>query len=97
MNASFKTIEKHGPSKKKILRGNYVPHYTKELRNAIYTRSRLINKFLRNLNKANESYINSSKTNASLLSLLKTCSPILQAMATDKHKTFQNVKVFPDK
>ena len=38
-----KILDKHAPQKLKILRGNHKPHINKELRKAIYTRSRLKN------------------------------------------------------
>ena len=49
-------IEKHAPLKQKFLRGNEAPFMTKELRKAIYTRSRFKNKYNKNPtdeNKAN--------------------------------------------
>ena len=47
-------MEKHAPLKKKIVRGNHAPCITKDLRKAIYTRSRLKNKFLKNPSEVNE-------------------------------------------
>ena len=41
-------VEKHAPMKKKVLRGNHSPFVTKEFRKAIYTRSRLRNKYRKN-------------------------------------------------
>ena len=40
--------------KKKILRGNDAPFMNKELRKAIYTRSRLRNRYFKNPTKENE-------------------------------------------
>ena len=42
------------PLKKKILRGNDAPFMNKELRKAIYTRSRLRNRYFKNPTKENE-------------------------------------------
>ena len=44
----------HVPLKKKILRGNDAPFMNKELRKAIYTRSRLRNRDSKNSTKENE-------------------------------------------
>ena len=41
-------VNKHEPPKEKTLRGNQAPFMTKELRNEIYTRSKLKNKYNRN-------------------------------------------------
>ena len=46
--------EKHAPLKKKIVRGNHAPLITKDLRKAIYTRSKLRNKFIKNPTEVNE-------------------------------------------
>ena len=43
-----KIVEKHTPLIKKFIRGNHAPFINKELRQAIYTRSRLHNKFCKN-------------------------------------------------
>ena len=48
------TVEKRTPLKKKIVRGNHTPFTTKDLRKAIYTRSRLKNKFMKNPSEVNE-------------------------------------------
>ena len=40
-----KIVDKHAPLKRKVLRGNHAPFINKELRKAIYTRTRLKNKF----------------------------------------------------
>ena len=47
-------VEKHTPFKKKIVRGNHAPFITKDLRKAIYTRSKLRNKFIKNPTEVNE-------------------------------------------
>ena len=47
-------VEKHAPLKKKIVRGNHAPFITKDLRKAIYTRSKLRNKFIKNPTEVNE-------------------------------------------
>ena len=44
----------HAPLKMKILRGNDSPFMNKELRKAIYTRSRLRNRYFKNPTKENE-------------------------------------------
>ena len=49
-------VEKHVPLKKKIVRGNHAPFIAKDLRKAIYTRSRLKNKFIKNLLKSTKNY-----------------------------------------
>ena len=47
-------MEKHAPLKKKIVRGNHAPFITKDLRKAIYARSKLRNKFIKNPTEVNE-------------------------------------------
>ena len=47
-NSFSKIVEKHLPLKKKTLRGNHAPFVFKELRKAIYTRSRFRNRVLKN-------------------------------------------------
>ena len=47
-------MEKHAPLKKKIVRGNHAPFITKDLRKAIYIRSKLRNKFIKNPTEVNE-------------------------------------------
>ena len=47
-------VEKHAPLKKKIVRGNHAPFITKDLRKAIYTRSRLKSKYIKNPSEVNE-------------------------------------------
>ena len=47
-------MEKHTPLKKKIVRGNHASFITKDLRKAIYTRSRLKSKYIKNPYEVNE-------------------------------------------
>ena len=47
-------VDKHAPLKKKFVRGNHALFMNKELRKAIYNRSRLKNKFCKNQTKENE-------------------------------------------
>ena len=47
-------VEKHAPLKKKIVRGNHAPFITKDLRKAIYTRSRLKSKYIKNPSELTE-------------------------------------------
>ena len=65
-NSFSKIIEKHVPLKRKTLRGNHAPFVSKELRKAIYTRSRFRNRFLKSPTKLTVNYISSSETNVSL-------------------------------
>ena len=44
INTFRKIVDKHAPLKRKTLRGNQAPFMTRELRKAIYNRSRLKNK-----------------------------------------------------
>ena len=64
-------VNRHAPSKQKILLGNHVPFINKEFRQAIYTKSRLLNKFLKNPTKANESL--SKKQRNKCVFLRKKC------------------------
>lgn len=48
-----KVIDKHAPLKTKFVRGNEAPFMNKELRKAIYSRSRLKNNFNKNKTKEN--------------------------------------------
>ena len=51
----FRTIiDKHAPLKQKTLRGNEAPFMNKELRKAIYTRSRLKNKYNKDRSEVNK-------------------------------------------
>ena len=52
-NSFSKIVEKHVPLKQKTLRGNHAPFVSKELRKAIYTRSRFRNRFLKNPDEIN--------------------------------------------
>ena len=54
-------MEKHAPLKKKIVRGNHAPFITKDLRKAIYNRSRLKNKYLKNPSEVNEKLYKSQR------------------------------------
>ena len=47
-------VEKHAPLKKKIVRGNQAPFVNREFRKAIYTRSRLRNKYWKNPTSENK-------------------------------------------
>ena len=47
-------VDIHAPHKKKIPRSNDAPFMNKELRKAIYTRSRLRNRYFKNPTKENE-------------------------------------------
>ena len=49
-----KLIDTNPPLKKKKQRGNHAPSISKEMRKAIYTRSRLRNKFCKNPSEENE-------------------------------------------
>ena len=49
-----KLVDRHAPLKKKIQRGNHAPFVSKEMRKAIYTRSRLRNTFCKNPSEENE-------------------------------------------
>ena len=53
-NNFLKVVNKHAPLKKKTIRGNDAPFMNKEFRKAIYTRTRLKNKFLKNPAEQNE-------------------------------------------
>ena len=64
-NSFSKIVEKQFPLKKKTLRGNHAPFVSKELRKAIYTRSRFRNRFL-TPSKLTVNYISSSERNLSL-------------------------------
>ena len=47
-------VEKHAPLKKKVVKGNQAPFVNREFRKAIYTRSRLRNKYWKNPISENE-------------------------------------------
>ena len=50
----LKWVDRHAPLKMKIQRGNHAPFISKEMRKAIYGRSRLKNKFCKNPSEENE-------------------------------------------
>ena len=50
----LKLLDRHAPLKKKKQRGNHAPFISKEMRKAIYTRSRLRNNFCKNPSEENE-------------------------------------------
>ena len=50
---SVNVLNKHAPRKKKYPRGNQMSFFTKELSKEIMTRSRLLNKYIRNRNEEN--------------------------------------------
>ena len=55
LSSTFSLImEKHSPLKNKTLRKNYASFITEDLRNAIYTSSRLKNKFVKNTSEINK-------------------------------------------
>ena len=47
-------VEKHAPLTKKTVRGNEASFIIEDLRKSIYTRSRLKNKFIKNLSEINK-------------------------------------------
>ena len=53
MNSFSKIVERHVTLKQKTLRENHAPFVSKELRKAIYIRSRLRKRFLKNLGEIN--------------------------------------------
>ena len=50
---SVNILNKHGPRKKRYARGNQMPFFTKDFSKEIMTRSRLLNKYLKNRNEEN--------------------------------------------
>ena len=63
-NSFSKIVEKYVPLKKKTLRGNHVPFVSKELRKAIYNRSRFRNRFLKKPDEVNiEHYFSNITSN----------------------------------
>ena len=72
-------VNKHAPLKKKILRGNDAPFMNKELRKAIYTRSRLRNKYFKNPTTTDE--VTPDKVNSIIKSLDPNKTP-----GTDKYQ-----------
>ena len=53
-NKFLKIVNKHAPLKKKTIRRNDAPFINKEFRKAIYTRTRLKNRFLKNPSEQNK-------------------------------------------
>ena len=53
-NKFLNVVNRHAPLKTKTLRGNQAPFLNKELRKEIYTRSKLKNKYNRNLTEQNK-------------------------------------------
>ena len=51
---TLKVLNKHAPLKKRFIGGNHAPFMNKNLRKAIYTRSRLKRRFHKNPTKTNE-------------------------------------------
>ena len=74
-------LDKHAPSKKKILRANHKPYMTKVLRKAIMRRSALENK-----------YYKSKSVEAKML-YKKQKNYTIKLMKTEKRKYFSNLKV----
>ena len=52
-NSFFKIVKKHVPLKNKTLRGNDASFVSKELRKAIYTKSKFRNRFFKNPDEIN--------------------------------------------
>ena len=50
----LETIDKNAPLKKKFVRGNQAPFMNRDFQKAIYTRTRLKNKYWRDPSKENE-------------------------------------------
>ena len=50
----LEAIDKHAPLKKKFVRGNQAPFMNREFQKAIYTRTRLKNKYWRDPSRENE-------------------------------------------
>ena len=50
----LEAIDKHAPLKKKFVRGNQAPFMNREFQKAIYTRTRLKNKYWRDSSRENE-------------------------------------------
>ena len=69
VNTFRKIVDKHAPMKRKTLRGNQGPFMTRELRKAIYNRSRLKNK--QNKHPTNENRIKYKKQRNKCVSLRK--------------------------
>ena len=67
----LKVVNKHGPLKKDVLKGNQAPSINKEMRKAIYTRSMLRNKFWENSTLGKERLYKSQRNKC--VSLHKKC------------------------
>ena len=50
----LEAIDKHAPLKKKLVRGNQAPFMNRDFQKAIYTRTRLKNKYWRDPSRENE-------------------------------------------
>ena len=50
----LETVDKHAPLKKKFVRGNQAPFVNRDFQKAIYTRTRLKNKYWRDSSTENE-------------------------------------------
>ena len=61
-----KIVDKHAPLRKKFIRGNHAPFMNKELRKAIYTRSRYVISFVKAHRKRARLFIKSNEINAYL-------------------------------
>ena len=69
INSFSKIVDKHAPIKHRTLRGNQAPFMTRELRKAIYNRSRLKNRQLKN--PSTENRLNYKKQRNKCVSLRK--------------------------
>ena len=70
-----KIVNKHAPLKKKFLRGNQAPFINKELRKAIYDRSRSRNRFretLRKMKSYKKTEINVSRFERKVFEIIST-------------------------
>ena len=97
VNTFRKIVDKHAPMKRKTLRGNQAPFMTRELRKAIYNRSRLKNK--QNKHPTNENRINYKKQRNKCVSLrkkaMKSYFKTITSNGMMSNKTFWNtVKPF---
>ena len=63
----IKVVERHAPLEKRFVRGNQVPFMNKELKKAIYARSRLRNNFCKSPTNKNEKSTKYNKTNVCFL------------------------------
>ena len=97
VNTFCSIINKHAPLKQKTLRGNEAPFMNKQLRKAIYTRSRLKNKY--NKNRTDENSIQYKKQINKCVNLrkkaIKTYFKNITNSGIVENKTFwQTVKPF---